>query len=59
MNIEKKRKQVELAKVSAAKDELELVIMERLSDIERLKGNIENQENRIKQLIEEIKKMED
>jgi hypothetical protein len=59
MNIEKKRKMVEKAKVSAARDEMELNIMETLARVDNLKLNVENQEKRIRELEIEIKNMED
>ena len=52
--LEKKKKQLELARVSLAKQELELKIEERLDEIERLKVNIEVQNKRILELKQEI-----
>ncbi len=55
MNIEKKKKQVELMKVQAARAEFELKIAQRLEEIERLKENINLQDERISELQEQIK----
>lgn len=48
--LEKKRKEVELMRVEAAKGEMELQIEEKLSEIERIKKNVLIQENRILEL---------
>ena len=53
MNIETKKLQVELMRVSAARGEYELKILEALENIERIKKNIEVQNSRI----EEIKQL--
>ena len=52
-----KKKQVELKRVEAAREEMEMVIMERLHEIERVKASIKIQENReveLKQIIKEL-----
>ena len=50
--LDKKKKELELMRVSLAKEEMKLRIEERLDEIERLKRNIEIQE----QTEEKIKK---
>ena len=57
MSIEKKKKQLELGRVSLAKEEMELRIDERMEEIERLRQNIKNQDvaaQRIKKELEEL-----
>ena len=54
MNLEVKKKELELSKVSCAKEEMEFKILEREADIARLKQNIENQDRRIAEIKEEI-----
>jgi len=49
-SLERKKLQVELLRVSAAKADLELKIEERLDEIERLKEHIKVSENREKEL---------
>jgi SMC interacting uncharacterized protein involved in chromosome segregation len=58
MEIEIARKKLELKRVELAKDDMEFTILERMADIERLKKNIQTQETRIKELQEQISKME-
>lgn len=53
--LEKKRKEIELMKVRAARMDMELQIDERLADIERIKTNIENQLKREAELEKLIK----
>jgi hypothetical protein len=48
--LEAKKKAVELMRVEAAKGEMELQIIERLHEIERLKKNIEIQDKRINEI---------
>lgn len=55
MNIERKKKEVELIKVQAAKAEFELKIYQRQEEIDRLEENIERQNSRIDELQNEIK----
>jgi hypothetical protein len=55
MNIEKKKKEVELMKVQAAKAEFELKIIQRMEEIERLEDNIKLQEEKISELQHELK----
>jgi len=50
MNLERKKKELELAKVTCGKQEMELKILEREEDIKRLKENIKVQEQRIEEL---------
>jgi hypothetical protein len=52
--IEKRRKKLELARVIYAKEEMELKIMEREADIERIKENIKLQDKKIKELEKDI-----
>lgn len=49
-DLDRKRKEVELIRVNAAKSEMELQIYEKLSEIERIKKNIEIQESRVAEL---------
>ena len=58
MNLELERKKLELRKVETAKMEMEFKILERLSDIERIRENINNQEATMTMLSEAIKVME-
>jgi hypothetical protein len=53
-----KKLEVEKAKVEAAKMDFELKIMSAKMEIERLESNIINQENRVKEIIEEIKQLQ-
>ena len=55
MDIEKKKKEVELMKVQAAKAELELRVAQRLEEIERIEENIIIQDDRIVVLQNELK----
>jgi hypothetical protein len=54
MSLEKKKKELELAKVKCGKQEMEFKILERLEDIERLKENINIQDKRILELEKEL-----
>ena len=54
-DIEKKKLQVEMMKVQAAKADMEYKILERMEDIERIKENIKVQENREQELRELLK----
>lgn len=56
MDIERKRKEVELLQVTGALGNLELQVMERELDILRMRDAIKIQENRKRQLEEELKK---
>lgn len=58
MNLELERKKLELKRVEVAKADMEFTILERMADIERLKKNIQNQETRMKEIQEQISKME-
>lgn len=48
--LDKKRKEVELLRVEAAKAEMELQIEEKLSEIDRIKKNISVQNEKIKEI---------
>lgn len=52
--IEKKRKELELARVTTAKMDLEFKILEREEEIKRLMDNITIQDQRISELKEEL-----
>ena len=54
MNLETKKKELELAKVTCAKQEMEFKILERLEDIKRLEESIEVQNKRIEELKQEL-----
>lgn len=53
--LEKKKKQLELARVSLAKQELELKIEERLDEIQRLRDAIVLQDKKINELSQELR----
>lgn len=53
------KKETERHKVLGAKMEMELKIFERENDIERLRENIANQDKRITELDEEIRKLKE
>ena len=55
MTIERKKIELELAKVSSAKLEMEVRIMERQEEIDRLSVNMENQQKRMNELKEQLK----
>ena len=55
MNIEKKRKEVELMKIRAARVELEFKIMEREADIQRMRDHMALHDKREEELLEELK----
>lgn len=59
MSLVVKRKEHELAAVTLAKQGLELKIMERLEEIERLKQHIKVQEETEERLNDEIKKLKE
>lgn len=50
MSLEEMKIKVELAKVSAARAEMEYVIAQRLDEIERIKRSIDSQDKRIEEL---------
>jgi hypothetical protein len=54
MDIEKKRKEMELAKVRAARAELEFKIMEREQEIGRMKDHIALHDKKEEELIHEL-----
>lgn len=54
MNLDIKRKELEIVKVSAAKAELEFRILEKLDEVERIKQHIEIQEKREQELQAEL-----
>lgn len=55
-DLDKKRKEVELLRVEAAKAEMELQIEEKLSEIDRIKKNILVQELKIKEIKQSLNK---
>lgn len=55
MSLEKRKKEVELARVRTARMELELKIDEKLDEIEKLKQHVEIQIKKEKELENEIK----
>jgi len=57
--LELKRKELELGRISQAKQELEFKIEESLDQIERIKQQIVMQEQREEQLKEELKQMKE
>jgi hypothetical protein len=57
MSLEYKKKQMELKRVTLAKDEMELKIEERLSEIEKLKEAIRTQEMAENKLTNELKEI--
>ena len=54
MDIDKKRKEVDLKKIDANIAELEFKIIERQEDIKRIEAHIELQKTRKKELTEEL-----
>jgi hypothetical protein len=54
-SLEKRKKELELARVKLARQELEMHILERQEDITRLEGHIEIQIKKEKELQELIK----
>jgi len=56
MNLDSKRKHLELARVKMARQELEFKVEERLEEIDRIKNHIEIQKQREQELILEIEK---
>ena len=50
IDLEKEKKKLELKRVRFARDEMDFRILERLSDIERLKENMKIQDERIAEL---------
>lgn len=54
MSLELKRKQLELARVQMARNELEFKIEEKSDEINRLREHIKIQEQKEKELVEEI-----
>ena len=50
MNLEDKKKELEIKRVALGVDELELRVMEREADIERLKKNITISKQKLKEL---------
>lgn len=55
MSIDIKRKKLELARVSLAKEELEFKIFEREEEIRRLKDMVKIQEEKIKEIEDSLK----
>lgn len=58
MNLELEKKKLDLKKLETSKLELEYKILERLADIDRIKTNVEKQEEQIIQIKENIKQLE-
>ena len=58
MNIEMMKIKAEMLRVDAAKADMEVNIMEKTADIERLKKNMENQDKRLVELNEKLKKLQ-
>jgi SMC interacting uncharacterized protein involved in chromosome segregation len=56
-NLKKKKLELDLMKVAAAKAELEYKIEERLEDIQRMKDHIKLQEDREIELIKELEEL--
>ena len=56
-NLKKKKLELDIMKVAAAKAELEYKIEERLEDIQRMKDHILLQETREKELKEELNEL--
>lgn len=54
MDLETKKKKLELARVSLAKEEIELKICEKEEEINRLREAIRKQDSRIQELTEEL-----
>lgn len=54
-SLDKKKKEVDLIKISAAIAELEMKIMEREEDIERMRDHIQQQKERKLQIEAELK----
>lgn len=54
MNLEQKRKKLELARVQMARSELEFKVEEKMEEIKRLQDNIKIQETKELELMEEI-----
>ena len=54
MDLEKKRKEVELAKIRAARTELEFKIMEREEEIGRMREHMGLHDKREKELLEQL-----
>ena len=57
MSLEKKKKELELAKVECAKQEMELKICESEENIKRLQDTIEIQDKRILEIKEILKEL--
>jgi len=58
MNLELAKKKLDLKKMETSLDEYEYKVLERLADIERIKGNIEIQKKAIEKVKLEISDME-
>lgn len=50
MSLDKKKKELEMMRVSLAKQEMELRIEERMEEIKRLRDNIKIQDDKIEEL---------
>lgn len=58
MNLELEKKKLDLKKLETSKLEFEYKVLERLSDIERIKESIAKQEEAIQKIQDEIANME-
>jgi hypothetical protein len=57
MSLDIKRKQLELARVQMAKNELEFKVEEKMEEVDRIKGLIELQSQKESELKEEIQRL--
>jgi hypothetical protein len=55
VSLEKKKKEVELMKIRAARTELEFKIMERESEIEKMRNHMKLHDKREVELLKELK----
>jgi hypothetical protein len=55
MNIEQKRRNAELLRVKASMEEMEINILEKEQEIDRLKGQLEIQRKKVEELENKIK----
>lgn len=58
MNLELAKKRLDLKKMETSLQEYEYKVLERMADIERIKGNIDVQEKAIEKVKQEIVDME-
>ena len=57
MSLERKKKELEMAAVDLAKQQMELRIEEKLDEIKRLKDNIKIQADKVEDLKKELEEM--